>query len=37
VFGGLGKDDKAVFQMVLKPLTSKYNKKVKKAAGLVAK
>lgn len=37
VFGGLTKNDKAVFQMVLKPLGSGWNKKAKKAAGLVAK
>jgi len=37
VFGGLDKADKAVFQVVIKPITSKWNKKAKKAAGLVAK
>jgi hypothetical protein len=37
VFGGLGKDDKAVFQVIIKPVSSKYNKKAKKAASLVAK
>lgn len=37
VFSWLGKDDKAVFQLVIKPISSKYNKKAKKAAGLVAK
>lgn len=37
VFWWLWKDDKAVFQIILKPLPSKYNKKAKKAAGLVAK
>jgi hypothetical protein len=37
VFGGLGKDDKAVFQIIIKPVSSRYNKKAKKAASLVAK
>lgn len=37
VFWGLKKEDKAVFQMVLKPIGSRWNKKAKKAAGLVAK
>jgi len=37
VFGWLDKADKAVFQVVIKPITSKWNKKAKKAAGLVAK
>jgi Type IV secretory system Conjugative DNA transfer len=37
VFWGLRKEDKAVLQMVLKPLWSGWNKKAKKAAGLVAK
>nr|MDD3720158.1 type IV secretory system conjugative DNA transfer family protein [Candidatus Gracilibacteria bacterium] len=37
VFGGLGKDDKAVFQIVIKPVGSNWNKKAKKAAGLVSK
>ncbi len=37
VFWGLGKDDRAVFQMVLKPIGSGWNKKAKKAAWLVAK
>ncbi|MDD3646371.1 MAG: type IV secretory system conjugative DNA transfer family protein [Candidatus Gracilibacteria bacterium] len=36
-FGGLDNDDKAVFQIVIKPEPSSYNKKAKKAAGLVAK
>ena len=37
VFGWLNKDDKAVFQMVIKPEPSSYNEKAKKAASLVAK
>lgn len=37
VFGGLDREDKAVFQMVIKPEPSKWNKKAKKAASLVAK
>ena len=37
VFGGLDKSDKAVFQVVIKPTSSAWNKKAKKAAGLVAK
>jgi len=37
VFWGLNKDDKAVFQVVIKPLWSSWNKKAKKAAWLVAK
>ena len=37
VFGGLGKEDKAIFQMVMKPVSSNWNKKAKKAAGMVAK
>ncbi|NVP17202.1 type IV secretory system conjugative DNA transfer family protein [Candidatus Gracilibacteria bacterium] len=37
VFGGLSKDDKAVFQLVIKPESSRYNKKAIRAAGLVAK
>ena len=37
VFGWLNKEDKAVFQMVIKPESSSYNKKAKNAAGLVAK
>ncbi|MDD3793341.1 MAG: type IV secretory system conjugative DNA transfer family protein [Candidatus Gracilibacteria bacterium] len=37
VFGGLAKDDKAVFQLVIKPESSRYNKKAIRAAGLVAK
>ncbi|MCD5385194.1 DUF87 domain-containing protein [Candidatus Gracilibacteria bacterium] len=36
VFGGLNKEDKAVFQMVIKP-NFNFNKKAKKAAALVAK
>ncbi|MDP2090923.1 MAG: DUF87 domain-containing protein [Candidatus Gracilibacteria bacterium] len=36
VFGGLGKDDKAVYQVVIKP-DSDFNKQAKKAAGLVSK
>jgi Type IV secretory system Conjugative DNA transfer len=37
VFWGLGKEDKAIFQLVMKPVSSAWNKKAKKAAGLVAK
>lgn len=37
VFWGLSKEDKAIFQIVIKPVSSKWNKKAKKAAGLVAK
>ncbi len=37
VFGGLAKDDKAVYQVVIKPTNSRWNKKALKAARLVAK
>ncbi|NDK10035.1 type IV secretory system conjugative DNA transfer family protein [Candidatus Gracilibacteria bacterium] len=37
VFGGLAREDKAVYQVVIKPISSKWNKKALKAAGLVAK
>jgi len=37
VFGGLNKEDKAVFQVVIKPISSSWNKKALKAARLVAK
>lgn len=37
VFWWLAKDDKAVFQFIIKPEWSKYNKKAMKAAWLVAK
>jgi len=37
VFGWLDANDKAVFQMVIKPESSSYNKKAMKAAWLVAK
>ncbi len=37
VFGWLAKDDKAVFQLVIKPEPSSYNKKAIRAAWLVAK
>ncbi len=37
VFGWLNKQDKAVFQMVIKPEWSSYNKKAKEAASKVAK
>jgi len=37
VFWWLNKDDKAVFQVVIKPVSSKWNKKAKEAASLVAK
>ncbi|MDD2871636.1 MAG: type IV secretory system conjugative DNA transfer family protein [Candidatus Gracilibacteria bacterium] len=36
VFGGLSKEDKAVYQVVIKP-DFKFNKQAKKAAGLVSK
>ena len=37
VFGWLDKQDTAVYQVVIKPEGSKWNKKAKEAAGLVAK
>lgn len=37
VFGWLKKEDKAIFQLVIKPLWSSWNRKAKKAAWLVAK
>lgn len=37
VFWWLAKDDKAVFQMVIKPVSSRKNKKALKASSLVAK
>jgi hypothetical protein len=37
VFGGLHKEDKAVFQVDIKPVGSRWNKKARKAAALVAK
>jgi len=37
VFGGLNKDDSAVYQVVIKPEWSSWNKKAKKAASEVAK
>ncbi|MCD5380804.1 type IV secretory system conjugative DNA transfer family protein [Candidatus Gracilibacteria bacterium] len=37
VFGGLDKKDTAVYQVVIKPEGSRWNKKAKNAAGLVAK
>ena len=37
VFGWLDKEDKAVYQVVIKPINSKWNKKALKASGLVAK
>lgn len=37
VFGGLDKQDKAVYQVVIKPTNSKWNKKALKAARMVAK
>lgn len=37
VFGGLSKDDKAVYQVVIKPTNSSWNKKALKAARMVAK
>lgn len=37
VFSSLDKEDKAVYQIVLKPIWSRWNKKAKRAAWLVAK
>lgn len=37
VFGSLGKEDKAIMQIVVKPVSSHRNSKAKKAAWLVAK
>lgn len=37
VFGWLSKEDKAIFQIIIKPVSSRYNKKAKQAAWLVAK
>ncbi|MBW7954682.1 type IV secretory system conjugative DNA transfer family protein [Candidatus Gracilibacteria bacterium] len=37
VFSSLDKEDKAVYQIVLKPIGSRWNKKAKNAASLVAK
>lgn len=37
VFSSLDKEDKAVYQIVLKPIWSRWNKKAKNAASLVAK
>lgn len=37
VFGGLDKDDKAVYQVVIKPISSKWNQKAMRAASMVAK
>lgn len=37
VFGGLEKEDKAVYQVVVKPTNSKWNRKALKAASMVAK
>ncbi len=37
VFGGLNKWDRAVYQMVIKPTTSRWNKKALKAARMIAK
>ncbi len=37
VFWWLKKEDKAVFQIVIKPIWSKWNKKAKRAASLIAK
>jgi hypothetical protein len=37
VFGGLDKEDKAVYQVVIKPVNSKWNRKALRASGLVAK
>ena len=37
VFGGLAKEDKAVYQVVIKPVGSNWNKKALRAARMVAK
>ncbi len=37
VFSSLDKEDKAVYQIIMKPMNSRWNKKAKHAAGLVAK
>jgi len=37
VFGGLDKEDKAVYQVVIKPINSHWNKKALKAARMIAK
>lgn len=37
VFSSLDKEDKAVYQIIIKPIGSRWNKKAKKAASLVAK
>lgn len=37
VFGWLSKEDKALFQLVIKPVWSSYNRKAKNAASLIAK
>jgi len=37
VFGGLDRDDRAIFQVVIKPISSRWNVKARKAAGLVSK
>jgi len=37
VFSSLDKEDKAVYQIIIKPIWSRWNKKAKKAAWLVAK
>ncbi|MDD5769328.1 MAG: DUF87 domain-containing protein [Candidatus Gracilibacteria bacterium] len=37
VFSSLDKEDKAVYQIIIKPIGSRWNKKAKKASGLVAK
>jgi len=37
VFWGLDKDDKAVYQVVIKPISSKWNKKAMRASSMVAK
>lgn len=37
VFGGLSKEDKAVYQVVIKPVNSSWNRKALKAARLIAK
>jgi len=37
VFSSLDKEDKAVYQIIIKPIGTSWNKKAKKAAGLVAK
>ena len=37
VFSSLDKEDKAVYQIIIKPIGSRWNRKAKNAASLVAK